>query len=54
MKPGAKWILYVPAELAYGEQNIPGIEPNSVLIFEVELISVSAVTLVSLSSRNFS
>ncbi len=40
MKPGAKWILYIPSELAYGEQNVPGIEPNSVLIFEVELLSV--------------
>lgn len=40
MKPGSKWMLYIPAELGYGEQNIPGIEPNSVLIFEVELLSV--------------
>jgi FKBP-type peptidyl-prolyl cis-trans isomerase len=42
MKPGAKWILYIPSELAYGEQmmrNSP-IEPNSVLIFDIELISV--------------
>jgi FKBP-type peptidyl-prolyl cis-trans isomerase FklB len=44
MKTGAKWILYVPSELAYGEQNVPGIEPNSVLIFEVELISVEKQT----------
>lgn len=40
MKPGAKWVLYIPPDLAYGEQNIPGIEPNSVLVFEVELLSV--------------
>jgi|WetSurMetagenome_2_1015567.scaffolds.fasta_scaffold35181_2 FKBP-type peptidyl-prolyl cis-trans isomerase FklB len=40
MKPGSKWILYLPPELAYGERGTRGIEPNSVLIFEVELISV--------------
>ena len=40
MKPGSKWMLYIPAELGYGDQYVPGIEPNSVLIFEVELLSV--------------
>jgi FKBP-type peptidyl-prolyl cis-trans isomerase FklB len=40
MKPGAKWMLYLPANLAYGEQGVQGIEPNSVLIFEVELLSI--------------
>jgi FKBP-type peptidyl-prolyl cis-trans isomerase FklB len=40
MKPGSKWMLYIPPQLAYGEQGVQGIEPNSVLIFEVELISV--------------
>jgi FKBP-type peptidyl-prolyl cis-trans isomerase FklB len=42
MKPGAKWQLFIPANLAYGENQMQGspIEPNSVLIFEVELISV--------------
>jgi FKBP-type peptidyl-prolyl cis-trans isomerase FklB len=42
MKEGDKWILYVPSELAYGENPMPGgpIQPNSVLVFEVELISV--------------
>ncbi len=39
MKPGAKWELYVPPELAYGANPRPGIPANSLLIFDVELIS---------------
>ena len=39
MKVGAKWIIYIPSDLAYGPQGSPsgGIGPNEVLIFEVEL-----------------
>ena len=40
MKPGAKWQLFVPAELAYGSIPRPGIPGGSLLIFEVELLSV--------------
>lgn len=39
MKPGAEYELYIPSDLAYGETGNPEIEPNSVLIFKVELLT---------------
>jgi FKBP-type peptidyl-prolyl cis-trans isomerase FklB len=43
MKEGDKWELYIPPELGYGKRGLRGrIPPNSALIYEVELIAVSA------------
>jgi FKBP-type peptidyl-prolyl cis-trans isomerase FklB len=40
MKEGSKWQLFIPPELGYGERGTGNIPPNSILVFEVELISV--------------
>jgi FKBP-type peptidyl-prolyl cis-trans isomerase len=40
MKPGAKWQLFVPPDLGYGASPKPGIPAGSLLIFDVELLSV--------------
>lgn len=42
MKPGAKWKLFIPPKLAYDLRSPPGsgIPPGSMLLFEVELLSV--------------
>ena len=41
MPIGAKWKLFLPAKLAYGEQRRSAdIGPNSTLIFELELVSI--------------
>lgn len=41
MSVGEKWRLYVPYDLAYGEQGAGGaIKPYSTLIFDVELLAI--------------
>jgi len=43
MKTGAKYEVYIPSALAYGDrQSGPLIEPGSTLVFEVELVSIEA------------
>ncbi len=42
MHEGDKYKLYIPAELAYGEQAPPSIGPNQILVFDVELVEISA------------
>ncbi len=42
MKVGAKWRLFIPTDLAYGDRQAPGgaIGPGETLIFEIELIGI--------------
>ncbi len=40
MKEGSKYEFYIPSDIAYGEAGNAGIEPNSTLIFTVELLKV--------------
>ncbi len=41
MTVGSKWKLYVPSDLAYGDSSpSPSIGPGSLLVFDVELISI--------------
>lgn len=40
MKEGAKWRLFIPSNLAYGSQGVPGIGPDQTLIFDVTLLKV--------------
>jgi len=44
MKPGSKWELFIPPNLAYDVNSPPAIPPGSMLKFEVELIKVKAPT----------
>ena len=40
MKVGAKWQLFIPSELAYGEKGLSIVAPYSAIVFEVELLSI--------------
>jgi FKBP-type peptidyl-prolyl cis-trans isomerase FklB len=42
MKPGAKWQLFVPPELAYDLNSPATIPPGSLLVFDIELVKINA------------
>ena len=42
MKPGAKWQLFIPPDLAYGSRSQPKIPANSLLLFEVNVLSAES------------
>lgn len=44
MRPGSKYRLFLPSNLAYGEAGQGGIGPNATLIFDVELIEIAPAT----------
>jgi len=44
MKPGAKYQLWIPPKLAYDLDSPPTIPPGSLLVFDVELVSIAPPT----------
>lgn len=40
MQEGAKWRLFIPSNLAYGERAAGSIPPHSTLVFDIELLKV--------------
>ncbi|MDR2887115.1 MAG: FKBP-type peptidyl-prolyl cis-trans isomerase [Bacteroidales bacterium] len=43
MNEGSLWEVYIPSELAYGERGMSTIKPNSVLVFEIELLKINTI-----------
>jgi FKBP-type peptidyl-prolyl cis-trans isomerase len=41
MNPGAKWRVFVPPDLAYALRPPPAIPPNSLLIFDIEVLGIN-------------
>jgi FKBP-type peptidyl-prolyl cis-trans isomerase FklB len=42
MPLGSKWKVYIPSSLAYGSRPVGSIPPNSILIFEIELLKIES------------
>ncbi len=40
IKEGGKITLYIPPSLGYGNQSVGSIPPNSILIFDIELLDI--------------
>lgn len=41
MRPGDEWIVYIPPELGYGEEDKGEIPPNSALVFRLKLLDIA-------------
>ena len=41
MREGDSWRVFIHPSLAYGEKRTPGIPPNSTIIFDIDLLTVS-------------
>ena len=42
MRPGDKWLVYIPSTLAYGDRGVPGlIGAGESLLFEIQLVSAA-------------
>ncbi len=50
MKPGDKWQLFVPPDLAYGSNPPPTIPPGALLIYEMELLHIEAAAPMDLNA----
>ena len=48
MSEGAAWRLFIPSNLAYGSHGTGPIQPNSTLIFDVQLIKVEQEKLITI------
>ena len=40
MKPGDRWLVFIPANLGYGASGRGPVPPNADLVFEIEMVSV--------------
>jgi FKBP-type peptidyl-prolyl cis-trans isomerase len=40
MKKNDKWRVYIDPRMAYGDEGRPGIPPNSILVFDIELLDI--------------
>jgi FKBP-type peptidyl-prolyl cis-trans isomerase len=42
MKPGDRWLVFIPSALGYGARGTPGgpIPPNADLVFEIEMVKI--------------
>ena len=43
MRQGAKWRIFLPPYLAFGDRKVGNLPPNSVVIYEIELIKIKHI-----------